>query len=178
MLRSRNGSAAVEFAIIAPILLVIIVGVADIGQLLFTRFRLDAAASAGAGYALVQAAKVTAAEGPALATQVAALARSDAGSNVATVTVTINNGPVATASGSGAVTASGTASGADQCYCPQASPFAWGAAVACNSACAGTSAVAGKFVRVSISRTFTPLFTDFGLTQGGAIQVAAVVQTQ
>lgn len=177
-LGSTQGSTAVEFAIIAPVMVVLFAGIADIGQLLFTRFRLDAAAASGASYALVQAAKVTAADGPTLAAQIAALARSDAGSNVATVTVTLNNGPVATASGDAPVAASGTPAGADQCYCPQASPFAWGAGVACGTACTGAGTVAGKFVRVTIARPYAPLFSDYGLTDDGMIRVAAIVQTQ
>ena len=175
--RSTSGSAAVEFAMVVPIFLMLLVGVIDLGGALFVRFRLDAAASSTASYALTKAAEVNAATGNNLAETLAKVARNDAGINAASVVVTVNNGPVATASGSGAVASSGTPAPADQCYCPQAAAFSWGAAATCKAACSG-GGIAGKFVRVVISRTYDALFSNYGLIDDGTITVTTMVQTE
>lgn len=174
----RVGASAVEFAIIAPVLALLFVGIFDIGQLLFVRFRLNAAAASGTGFAIAKAAQVNATDGATLAAQIAALARSDSGTNVATVRVDLNNGPIATASGTGTVETSGTAANADKCWCPQASPFTWGAAVTCGTACPGAATIAGKFVRVTISRPYTALFSTYGLVSNSTITVTSTVETQ
>lgn len=176
-LLDRGGATAVEFALITPILILLFVGIFDVCQLLLLRFRLDAAAASGANFALLQAKKVNSLDGPTLAGQIAALARSDSGSNVATVAVDLNHGPQASASGTANVVASGTATNADQCYCPQASPFAWGAGVSCGTACA-SNLQSGKFVRVTITRPYSALFSNYGMVSNGNIVATSTVQTQ
>ena len=181
LLAAADGTAAVEFAIIAPILILLFAGVTDLGGAMLTRFRLDAAAASGANYAMVKATSVTSTGGSALAAAIAALARSDAGLNATDVTVVVNNGPSATVTGTGSVVLaaiSGAAAlPADLCYCPGASPFAWGSAVVCGATCAG-GGTGGKFVRISLSRPYTALFSTYGLITGGAITGTAIVQTQ
>lgn len=46
------GSAAVEFAVLAPILIVLVAGLVDLGQSLYTSMLLRTAARAGAAYAM------------------------------------------------------------------------------------------------------------------------------
>jgi Flp pilus assembly protein TadG len=53
-LRSRAGNAAVEFALIAPILSSALVGMADLGIGLYERMEVENAAQAGAQYAIAK----------------------------------------------------------------------------------------------------------------------------
>ncbi len=181
LIAANEATAAVEFAIIAPILILLFVGIADLGGALLTRFRLDAAAASAANYAMVKAGSVSAAGGGALAGSIAALARDDAGTSAASVTVVVNNGPMATASGTGSVvitnSSGAAAQPADLCYCPVANPFAWGSAVTCGSACSGGGS-GGKFVAISLSRPYAALFSSYGFISGSAIAASAIVQTQ
>lgn len=181
LMAATEATAAVEFAIIVPILMLLFVGITDLGGALLIRFRLDAAAASAANYAMVQAASVTSSSGGALAATIAALARSDAGVNATDVSVVVNNGPTATATGTGSVVvtnSSGTASQpADLCYCPGANPFSWGGSVTCGNACPG-GGTGGKFVRITLRRPYTALFSSYGFIGSGAITTSAIVQAQ
>src|SRR5580692_477499 len=53
-----RGIAAVEFALLAPIFCLLMAGVIDLGGVLFTKFQLDAAVTAGANFAQVNASNV------------------------------------------------------------------------------------------------------------------------
>ncbi|HEX4199200.1 MAG TPA: TadE/TadG family type IV pilus assembly protein [Caulobacteraceae bacterium] len=172
------GVAAVEFALILPVFGVLLAGIVDLGNVLYTRFRLDSAVSAAADYVQVNAASVSSTGGATLASNAATIVQSSQGSNWADASVTINNGPVATVN-NGNTTTSGTTANADNCYCPTYSggTTTWGAAVACASACpSGPSA--GKFVTITASRTYTPLFSTYGIVQNGTISTSATVETQ
>lgn len=48
-----NGAAAVEFAILAPVLLALLAGLADYGLAMFDKMELTSAARAGAHYSLI-----------------------------------------------------------------------------------------------------------------------------
>lgn len=174
--RCRSGNATVEFAVMAPIMLVLFVGIADIGGLLMARFRLDAVLNETTAYALSNAKKVNATDGAALGQNMAALARSDPSTSSATVSIVVNNGPRVMASGTGAPISSGNAINADRCYCPSAAPFAFGAAAAsCSAACAD-GAAPGKFVQVAISRAYVPIFSTYGIAVNGKLSAGSVVQ--
>src|ERR1019366_1729717 len=69
--RDARGAAAVEFALIAPILCLLLAGAVDFGGALYTNLRLDTAVAAGANYAQVNAANVSSANGAALAANIA-----------------------------------------------------------------------------------------------------------
>jgi Flp pilus assembly protein TadG len=169
----RSGVSAVEFALIAPMFGVILAGAIDIGGALYTQFGLNAAVSAGANYAMVNGSSATSTAGGSLATTIGDIAASSQGTNWATATVVVNNGP--TNSGGG------TASNADSCYCPtgtSAASIAWGAALTCGSACSG-GGVAGKFVTVQASRTYAPFFPVYNfISSTHQIIASMVVQVQ
>ena len=173
----KGGVAAVEFAILAPVFGLVFAGMADLGGVLYTQFRLNAAVSAGANYALINAASVSSTSGATLSSTIAAVVENNAGSNWANDTVVVNNGPSTTIT-SGASSSSGTASNADSCYCPTlSSTIAWGSAATCGSSCAG-GGLAGKFVTISATRTYQPLFSSYGIVQNGTITVNNTVETQ
>lgn len=173
-----SGIAAVEFALIAPIFVLILAGTIDLGIQIYLEAKIGAAVAAGAEYAAVNASSVNSANGASLASAIANVAANANGSGWENSSVVVNNGPSATVTG-GTLSAGGTAANADSCYCPTGSPpnWSWGTAVACGSACTG-GGIAGKFVTVTASRSVTPLFPAFNFVRGSTITQSALVQTQ
>ena len=153
----ESGASAVEFALIAPVFCLILVGAVAFGGVLYTKFGLDGAASAAADYAANNASNVNSTSGWSLANSLASIVAGAHAGNWANATVVVNNGPSATLTG-GTITSGGTASNADSCYCPTGNALAitWGAAKTCGSACTGTG-VAGKFVSIVAVRTYSPI---------------------
>jgi Flp pilus assembly protein TadG len=93
LLRDRAGVAAVEFALVAPVLIIILVAVTDFGAALLCQTRIIRAVASGAEYATLagQANKLTA---TAIASnaKVYAAGVSSAFLGTATTTATVNNG--------------------------------------------------------------------------------------
>jgi Flp pilus assembly protein TadG len=176
--KDTSGASAVEFALITPIFLLILVGTLDFGGVLFTEFGLNGAISAAADFALINAGNVNATGGPALATQLVGIASSAHASNWASATAVVNNGPTATGNSTTA-TAGGTAANAAYYYCPtiSGSTIVWGAAVAKGYACANGS-LSGQFVTITATRTYTPLFGSYGIVKNNALSASTVVQVQ
>lgn len=173
-LANRDGAAAVEFAILAPVLLLVLAGAIDFGGVVFVKFRLDNAVSSASVFAINSRANVDEDNSPALASQMVAILASGGATGG---TVIINNGLTASIP-SGAT--SGTAANANLCYCPTrpSSTVVWGGAVACGSACAGGGR-AGRFVTIEASQTYTPLFSNYGFfDENQQISIRAVVQTE
>ena len=176
----RRGVAAVEFALLAPVFCLLLAGVVDLGGVLYTKFKLDAAVTAGANFAQVSAANASSANGQALASSIATVVETSQGSGWADDGVVVNNGPTATVSG-GASSSGGTASNADLCYCPSGTPgaFTWGSSMTCGAACPGTNTgFAGKYVTITASREYAPIFSTYGVVQNNTISASAAVQVQ
>lgn len=116
----------------------------------------------------------------ALASTLAGLIASGQSANWAGSSVNVNNGPTASSSG-GTVTTGGTASNADNCYCPTGNSntgVTWGVAKTCASTCTG-GGYAGKFVLLSATRNYTPLFSGYGIVgSNGTITTTSLVQVQ
>ena len=180
LIGDRAGIAAIEFALATPVFCLLLAGIVDLGGALYTKFKLDAAVTAGANFAQVNASNVSAANGQTLANNIATIVETSQGSSWANDGVVVNNGPAASVSG-GASSTSGTASNADLCYCPSGTPgaFTWGSSVTCGSACPGTNkGYAGKFVTITASRAYTPIFSSYGVVQNDTISASAAVQVQ
>ncbi len=178
--RDRAGVAAVEFALVTPIFCLLLAGIVDLGGALYTKFKLDAAVTAGANFAQVNAGNVGSANGQTLANNIATIVETSQGSGWADDGVIVNNGPATTVTG-GTAASSGTASDADACYCPSGTPgaFTWGSAVTCGSACPGVNTgYAGKFVTITASHQYTPIFSTYGIVQNNTISASAAVQVQ
>jgi Flp pilus assembly protein TadG len=179
-LRAQNsGVAAIEFAFVSMAFLTLVAGTVDIGTLLYTESQIDAAVAAGAEYAAVNAAGVNSTNGASLASTIANIVANTNGSNWASSGVCVNNGPSATVGGS-APNCSGVAAGADDSYCPTGSPpnWSWGSSLTAGSACGAGGGIAGKFVAITASRNFTPLFPAFGFVPSGTISQSALVETE
>jgi Flp pilus assembly protein TadG len=170
--------AAVEFALFLPLFGLLVAGVVDLGGALWIKFKLDSAVTAGANYAQLNASNVSSTNGQALANSIATIVESSEGSSWANDTVTVNDGP-ATAVTSGSATTSGTASNADACYCPTgtATSVTWGSSATCASSCAA-GGYAGKFVVITATQTYTPIFTSYGIVQNDTITASSMVQVQ
>lgn len=179
MSREENtGVAAIEFAIYATLFATVFAATVDLALLMFVEFRMDSAVAAGAEYAALNSASVNSTSGASLASSISNVIANANGTSWEDGTIVVNSGPTMTVTGGSSV-ASGTASNADNCYCPTGTPpsWSWGGSVTCGSACTGGS-IAGKFVTIAASRSFTALFPQFGFAQNGTITRSALVQTQ
>jgi Flp pilus assembly protein TadG len=156
------GTAAVEFALLASLFMIIVAGTADFGYWIYAASELTAAVSAGSQYAANNGAMV-AKDPSGLATAISTVVNSANGAGWAISTVNVNNGS------------------STNCYCPTGTPgnWTWGSAVACGSACAG-GGVAGQFVTItaSPSSAVSALFPTYNLTYSGTISRSAIVETQ
>jgi Flp pilus assembly protein TadG len=173
--RDRIGTSTIEFAMVVPVVMLILAGIVDIGRLLNTKFNLDTSMATAVNYTLVNAEMVNPSDGATLLGRLANILIDGGGMPVR---VSINDG-LALDVTSNASNTSGSAASADLCYCPTqaGASISWGPSKACGAACADGS-VAGKFVVMSASAPFAPLFTGFGIIEDDAITVRAVVKPQ
>ncbi len=169
----RRGVAAVEFAFLAPIFALILTATVDVGALVYTNMRLNTSLTAGSSYALVNGAQWSSDTVGDLAQRLTGVL---AGGRPGVETRITVNDAASYVYSSGRLRASGSTSVADQCFCPEIVGAAvdWGAARTCGRACP-SGAVAGKFVELSISRPYTPLFGGFGMTDGGSYLAATTM---
>jgi Flp pilus assembly protein TadG len=175
-LANRDGAAAVEFALLAPLLALILAGAVDFGGVVFQRFNLDNSVSSASNFALNGKASVNGTSGATLASTLGTILTS---AGTTSGSVVVNNGPTVTISNGAASTPSNSTS-ADSCYCParSGSTITWGSAATCGSTC-GTGGKAGKFVVISASRSYTPLFSNYGFIDANQqISTLAVIQTE
>lgn len=173
----RRGVAAVEFAVLAPVFCLMLAGAIDLGGVLYAEFQVNNAVSAGAAYAQLNATQANSTNGATLAQNVATVVETQTSASDAVV---VNDGPTSIIT-KGSQAASGAASNADLCYCPSGSASApdWGAALSCGAACpGGNTGYAGKFIAISASTTYAPLFSSYGIVKNGAISAAAIVQVK
>ncbi len=174
--RDRKGAAAVEFALIAPVLLLILAGAIDIGQMMKIRSELNTSVSAGANRILLNGGGLSAGTAEAIASDVAFISAADTPG--VSVKVTVNNAFTVSMTG-GAASASGTASVADQCFCPTSLGTAveWSLPVSCGAACPTGDEYAVKFLEISVSRAYNAMFGGYGFV-GNSIGVKTMVSTQ
>jgi Flp pilus assembly protein TadG len=174
LLAHEQGVSAVEFAVVAPLFCLVFVGMIDFGGVIIAKMGLDGATSAGANYALTRSAEVTAGDSATLAGNIASVVGSDSG---ATVTVVVNNGATVNRV-NGVNSASGSAANAALCYCPTRSgdTITWGSAVACGDPCATGGVTSGRFILISASNSYQPVFSDYGFVSDGQVQAIAMVQ--
>lgn len=175
-LRSQDGVSAIEFAILSPLLLLILAAVIDLGTLVYTRMQIESAVSAATAYAFANAENVSQANAGTLGNGMAKMLTARLGADI-TAVVEINNGSRHTY-GSGQIVHSGSASYADQCYCltSSGSALTW-AANTCGITCSG-GGTAGRFVTISVRKPYQPLFFDYGMTQDGKAVGGAVAKVQ
>jgi Flp pilus assembly protein TadG len=177
-LADERASAAVEFSLLLPAFCLLLVGTIDLGGVLLTKLRLNQAVSAGANYAIVNAASVGSSGGASLASTIAGILSTSNAVSTTTGSVVVNNGPTATVTTS-STTSSGTAANADLYYCPTLSgtTLTWGTGTSAKGTCTG-GVPSGKFVQIVAQQSYSPVFSGYGLVQSGTISSRAVVQVQ
>ena len=174
----RRASAVMEVALVAPLLALMFIGVADFGIVILKRMQLNDTLAGAANYALLNQGLVASSTGGGLATTLVTIVGGGTGVGAyANATVVVNNGPARTMTGGVITTPGSTDANADLCYCPTlTTTLTWGSSVTCGNAC--TSGLrAGKFVQITASRAHTPIFTSYGLVTAGTVTVTTVVQT-
>lgn len=124
----RKGTAALEFAICAPVMLGLFAAMVDVGNLLRARITLAEAVSASAQFAVMSGASVTAVNLQNVVINVAVTAGLAATSTV--------NGPA--------------------CYCPSAYPVTLTTAT-CGTTCPTNSQSASTYVVINGRYTYTPI---------------------
>lgn len=176
-LADTRGAAAIELAIVLPIMMLLLMGIGEFGQATLQQERMQAAVNAGIELALQGADSANDTGGGTLAAGIAQLVRDHGAGGNGTATVTVNDGAVAIApAAGGAATIGGTAANAAQCYCPtgRAATLTWGAPASCGAACA-SGGTAGRFVLVALALNRTPLFPAATAILGPTRLAAAAV---
>ena len=178
LIRRRDGTAAVELALIAPMLLLLLSSLIDFSRVYRQEIALSTAVSAAAQYALLNAASVNSTNAAALAATLGGIVTDSNGTSWASVAVTVNGGATRTVSSGGTVIG-GTAANSDKCWCPAGSSAAWtwGTAATCGITCAGGT-VAGKFVTIAGTRNFDAIFGQYGFITNRTLRQSTIVQTQ
>lgn len=158
--KDETGSIAVEFALVAPVLLLIVAGVIDIGSATSVKLSLDARVTTTAEYALLQSAPGDREAAEALAGKLAGLLQGDSS---VTATVDVNNAARAEWTGETVTVATGPGK-PENCYCPTFSgtKIEWGHPVGCGLDCASGDS-AGQFVQVSATAQHVPIFLGHAL---------------
>jgi Flp pilus assembly protein TadG len=176
--RRDRGTAAVELALLSPLLLILLAGIVDFGRVYREEIELSAAVAAAAQYALLNVASINSSGAAALAATLSGIVANSNGAAWAGVAVTVNDGATSTVAG-GVTTGGGTAANANSCWCPtgNATGWSWGVAGTCGTACAGGT-LAGKFVSIAGTRSFNALFANYGLIGNITLHQSAMVQTQ
>jgi Flp pilus assembly protein TadG len=178
MFRRRDGTAAVEMALISPMLMILLAGIIDFGRAYREEIALSSAVAAASQYALLNVANINSSNAASLAATLSGIVANTNGAAWAGSTVTVNDGATNAIAG-GVARASGTAANADSCWCQTGGSAAWnwGSAVTCGSTCAGGT-LAGKFVTVAGTRQFNAIFTAYGLIGNVTLQQSTIVQAQ
>jgi Flp pilus assembly protein TadG len=174
----RNGTAAVELALVAPMLLILFAGIVDFARVYDQEIELSSGVAAAANYALTNAASINSGSAASLAATLSGIVANSNGAAWAGATVTVNDGATSAVS-NGVASSSGTAANANSCWCPTggSASWGWGAAATCGSACTGGT-LAGKFVTITGTRPFSAIFGAYGLIGNTTLHQSTIVQAQ
>ncbi len=139
----HRGNAALEFALVAPVLALLATAAMDFSRAGFEQHRLSGAARAGTSYAIQSSSSWTS------STNIIAAARADAGDTASALSVSTS-----------------------ECTCPSGT-------AACSAAlsCTG-SGVAGTYVKVAVSETYTTFVKYPFFARSFTIQGQSLVRVQ
>lgn len=171
--QEQRGSIAIEFALVAPVLLLILAGVIDIGGATYTRLSLDARVTAMAEYALLQSAPGDQAGATKLAEALAGMLQGQASETGKAV---VNNAATAEWTGSAVTSQSGPGDVAN-CYCPtlSADTMVWGQQTSCGAPCASGGS-AGQFVQISAEARHVTIFPGYAFIEGDTVGTSTVLR--
>ena len=171
-IRDDAGNAGIEFALIAPVFLLLLAATLEIGLMMRTQFGLISAVSAAASHSLVLGDGLTEATAVSTAEALASLIAGGGREG----TVNVNNAAIAQLGGDG-ISLWGSGVGASNCFCPIRTNGAitWGTAVQCGATC-NDSSQAGQFVEITAQASFTPSLGIVGLFRDDLLRNSAVVR--
>lgn len=166
-----RGSIAVEFALVAPVLMIVLAGVIDVGSAAYSRLSLHSRVTTAGEYALMRADQDDAGD---MAETVMGLLQGRASE---TAEVVVNNAARATWDGS-SVTTQSLSGNATACYCPTRSngQIEWGSPVACETSCSASGDVAGRFVQISATAGHVSIFPGYAFIDGDTVRASAVLR--
>ena len=141
LLRDRSGVAAVEFALVCTLLLIMLGGITDYGLAILDKSRLANAVAQGVEYAYLHPSSTS--------SQVQTVVQGSSSLTGVTATVT---GPVPT-------------SGPAVCYCIAGTPPALSAAATCSTNCADGSKP-GTYVGISATYSYNAILPGFSRLTG------------
>lgn len=173
--RDDRGSIAVEFALIAPILMLILAGVIDLGRAGAVKLSLNARVTAAADYALLGRPPADQAAARAMAETILSLLDGQASQ---TASVVVNNAARADWTGTRTTSVALSGTGA-QCYCPTLADGAvsWGKPLDCGTACqSGDSA--GQFIQISAAARHSTIFPGYVFLDGDMVRTHAMLRLQ
>lgn len=170
------GSPAVEFALISPVLLLIVAATFDVGSIIHSKFRLDARVSSAASYSQNLGSMIVDNTAASFATTLANLVSN--GTNSVDATVVLNNA-MSAAFTDGSMTTSDFSGIMAQCYCPVRvnNAIAWGTQKTCQTTCTDGT-VAGRFIEIRGDTSYVAMFAGLGLIENGNISSIALVRIE
>jgi Flp pilus assembly protein TadG len=151
------GVAAMELGMVAPVLVALCMGIWDFGRVYMAQLQLSTALASGTEFAFAQG---QSASGTALTTAVQSFVQTVSPVSLSTIAVSYNNGL-----------------GASNYYCVSGAPATYTLATSSTTACADGS-MPGKFVSISGSFTFSPLFAPDQFLLPSTVTQSVVVRVQ
>lgn len=169
--RNEHGAAAVEFALIAPIFVLILAATVEIGLVIQQRFQLVSVLTAAANHAL----SIDASDDDSVNTAAATIAALMAG-GARTARVDVNNTVTATMAAD-EITLAQTGAQSTDCYCPTGAGtgLSWGNSIECETPCDDGS-TAGRFVTIAVEAPFIPILGAYGVFDDDMLRSATVVR--
>lgn len=172
--KEQSGSAGVEFALIAPVFVLLLAAIFEIGLVMRAQFGLISSVSAAANHTLALGDTIDGGSAQNVAATIAALA---AGAD-RSATVNLNNA-VTAHSDHGNIAFQDSGGDVTACYCASRleGAFSWGSVASCGAPC-NDGSVAGRFVEISAQVPFNPMLGFYGAIVDHTLQNAAVVRLQ
>ncbi|MFO7757061.1 MAG: TadE/TadG family type IV pilus assembly protein [Roseovarius sp.] len=169
LLGDTRGSIAVEFALVAPVLMIMLAGVIDVGSAAYARLSLQSRVTTAGEFALMADL-----DADALAESAMGLLRGRASE---TAEVVVNNAAKAKWDGS-EVTTQSLSGDAMACYCPTRSDgqIEWGSSVGCETSCDTSGDSAGRFVQISATADHVSIFPGYAFIDGDMVRASAVLR--
>lgn len=172
VMHDDTGAAAVEFVLIAPVILLLLAGIFEIGMVIRAKLDLTSVVSAAANHTLSVGNTIDDASANNVSASLVGLLQGGNRSG----TVNVNNAVTARLK-DGNVTVTGTGPNISSCYCATRTgeQIVWGSAVACGAVCADAS-VSGRFVEITATAPFTQLLGMYGFFRDDTVQNTAMVR--
>ena len=170
-LRGETGVAALEFAILAPLLLLVLLAAIELGAAVSSRMAVNASISSASKSILLS--NTTGFDGDTAKDLAEGL---KAESNVEFVEININNTYIAEANQDGVTLTS--AANENLCFCPAISndEFQWGEPVECGDTCP-SSVLAGSYVYIEVEFS-SPILLGKFLPETFLGKISTVIKTR